>query len=306
MSTARFQPSAVPILIALRPSLHPSAYPSSLPVPSPHRVSLRRPSVPSVARADFLTAAACSSTQLLTPFALAAHASTCRLLEPSQQHPEASAVHTTLCNSRAQRTPPSHPTRPTSLISARPHCLLYLPAGRTESPHPKSTVTQPLCCYTTVTLRPIDSLPMFYMPHLRDGYATVMQPLQVPTEGLISELRRLHAQLDSQLSATAPARRASMQQGAALARVGSHWLAVGDACGDRTSLARSRKIASELHLGGRAHGAIVLGVLVALLELPAGAVELGLAHSSSRDLLSAAVSGGWWVANFSAVVSNAE
>ena len=116
---------------------------------------------------------------------------------------------------------------------------------------------------------------------------------QVPVERLIAELRRLHSHLDSQLSATAPARRASMQQGAALARVASHWLAVGDALGDRASISRSREIASELHLGGRAHGAIVLGVLVALLELPAGAVELGLAHSSSRDLLSAAVRRAW-------------
>ena len=106
-------------------------------------------------------------------------------------------------------------------------------------------------------------------------------------EVLMKQLDTLCAQLDSQLAPTAPARRASLQQGAALARVAGGW---STAFGSQPSaVARSREIAAGLGLGGRAHGSVVLGGLAALLELPAPAVQLAFTHNASRDVLSAAV-----------------
>lgn len=89
-------------------------------------------------------------------------------------------------------------------------------------------------------------------------------------------------------------------QGAALARVGLGWVGGQSEAGKEKAAAPSLeqlpdqgvatlRAAVASGLGGRSHGAVVLGTLGALLRLPAGAVQLALAYTATRDLLSAAV-----------------
>jgi len=117
-------------------------------------------------------------------------------------------------------------------------------------------------------------------------------------QATLAKLIELNVVLDAQLATTAPARRASLQQGAALARVAHHWLTRGP-MGETRAETRSKQhsspnirrtqLVSELHLDGHAHGAIVLGALAAALDLSSFAVRIALVHTSTRDVISAAV-----------------
>ena len=98
---------------------------------------------------------------------------------------------------------------------------------------------------------------------------------------LADSLRDLNAAQHALLVANAPACRASMQLGGAMARIAQTWMDGGHS--------KTHALAAKALKPRGVHSSVALGALAALLELPSSTVADAFVYTSARDILSAAV-----------------
>lgn len=113
---------------------------------------------------------------------------------------------------------------------------------------------------------------------LQVPFATAAHAISGDADDSSVTLAWLDAELTSTLSSNAPALRASTAQGAALARVASHWLSPEDMEG-----------LAEATATGSPHGAVVLGFVARRSGLPLAALHSILTYAAARDVLAAAI-----------------
>jgi len=107
---------------------------------------------------------------------------------------------------------------------------------------------------------------------------------------LARSLHELNAAQHVLMISNAPSCRASVQLGQALVRIAQTWMEAERTHREEEGRQRAAvAVARALKLRGGAHGAVALGGLAALLDLPASAVLNAFIYTSARDLLSAAV-----------------
>ena len=87
-------------------------------------------------------------------------------------------------------------------------------------------------------------------------------------ETLAEALESVHAAQHALLVANAPGCRASLQLGGALSRIAGSWVGGDGAHSDHANAEAAQRAALVLKRGGDRHGAVALGALCALLELP--------------------------------------
>ena len=106
---------------------------------------------------------------------------------------------------------------------------------------------------------------------------------------LVRALHDLNAQQHALMVANAPGCRASLQLGGALVRIARNWTEA-EPRDDLHGRAQAAAVAARaMKLRSGTHGALALGALAALLDLPAHALLGAFVYTSARDLISAAV-----------------
>ena len=134
-------------------------------------------------------------------------------------------------------------------------------------------------------------------PFAMEAYAVVTGALpylsgkeaSLAEETLAEALESVHAAQHALLVANAPGCRASLQLGGALSRIAGSWVGGDGAHSDHANAEAAQRAALVLKRGGDRHGAVALGALCALLELPQQMVIDAFIYTSARDMLSAAV-----------------
>ena len=108
-------------------------------------------------------------------------------------------------------------------------------------------------------------------------------------EALTRDLTELNAQQHALLVANAPSCRASLQLGGAIGRIAGTWVESVPREGQGGTEKHAAMAARALKLRGGVHGALAMGALAAVLDLPANVLHNAFIYTTARDQISAAV-----------------